>query len=764
MEKIANFLHNMAMHGSQEADDLYWEIKDLDNAAFSRWVLDNDERLRAVIPFKSIMEEPSEEEKALLSEYIGARNAGVKAYTGDKKTDVYGRPLKGVDEFMQAFGVKPSNDVELRDNDRSAFTNPENPNYWEKRPYSDKVMAAYNLGYGTVDEMENDLRRSGSDYQRANQVEGYGPNNEKQPWEWTKSALKGLALPRTKEAQVSGREPTVQDYAGDAIETGVSLVPGFGLFSKGGRVMRGAGMVLDNAGVPLATNLIDSKFLYNPNTLGTPTSGLNPRSEFDPLRVATQAAGIVGSKGALKGTAMMGKDAFEKFYGSKPGGESFKSGLSFIENIGENTDDLIARRQVALDRKAELAKQRRNVGFETDNDIPAGNANVADMQAAETYRILDSEAQRLANSQGARAAYRDAIAKDRALESAGEKIEDAYAPLEKIGKILPENFVVDESKYIVMPVGNKYKLAIPAGTDPDVIYSAINEMRERLDKLNSFRNTPEGQQAAAAAAAWRAGAVPEQAKVLQDYVTANETSPIEGQLLQLPDGNLVNSSWVTRRGDEWRVSYPGSDYEVKLAGKPTPLSYQYEKTYDPGMNINKIYGRKPVEGELSRNQVVREKILQDDLLSRRLNTVQNPTYKLPSEKLHIGPQTIRLDRIERPRDILSSWGFNAASREGFLGRNNTASIDEKRERAIWNKMLNALSPLTTNPELPVETRKRNADAIMNVMQYGLDGLPEEIFLQAPETYHRIAKELKVDNWKHYTETNPQPTPSSSRTK
>jgi hypothetical protein len=50
------------------------------------------------------------------------------------------------------------------------------------------------------------------------------------------------------------------------------------------------------------------------------------------------------------------------------------------------------------------------------------------------------------------------------------------------------------------------------------------------------------------------------------------------------------------------------------------------------------------------------------------------------------------------------------------------------------------------------------------MQYGLDGLPEEIFLQAPETYHRIAKELKVDNWKHYTETNPQPTPSSSRTK
>jgi hypothetical protein len=165
MEKIANFLHNMAMHGSQEADDLYWEIKDLDNAAFSRWVLDNDERLRAVIPFKSIMEEPSEDEKALLSEYIGARNAGVKAYTGDKKTDVYGRPLKGVDDFMQAFGVKPSNDVEIRDDDRSAFTNPENPNYWEKRPYSDKVMAAYNLGYGTVDEMENDLRRAGSDYQ-----------------------------------------------------------------------------------------------------------------------------------------------------------------------------------------------------------------------------------------------------------------------------------------------------------------------------------------------------------------------------------------------------------------------------------------------------------------------------------------------------------------------------------------------------------------------------------------------------------------------
>lgn len=759
MEKIANFLHNMAMHGNQEADELYWEIKDLDTAAFSRWVLDNDERLRAVIPFKSIMEEPSEEEKALLSEYIGARNAGVKAYTGDKKTDVYGRPLKGLDEFMQAFGVKPSNDVELRDNDRSAFTNPENPNYWEKRPYSDKVMAAYNLGYGTVDEMENDLRRSGSDYQRANQVEGYGPNNEKQPWEWTKSALKGLALPRTKEAQVSGREPTVQDYAGDAIETGVSLVPGFGLFSKGGRVMRGAGMVLDNAGVPIATNLIDSKLLYNPNTLGTPTSGLNPRSEFDPLRVATQAAGIVGSKGALKGTAMMGKDAFEKFYGSKPGGETFKSTLSFIENIGENTDDLIARRQAALDRKAELAKQTKNVSLPGDKDIPTGSSEVSDIGAAENFRILNQEAERLAKSQGARAAYRDAIAKDRAFERFDEMEWDAYEPLRGIGEIIPDNFPVNPETTIGIRLKDGVQLIVPKDIDQDVLSAALNRYRSNMNELEKFKTTRAGRDANTAMA--DEGYSPE--KVIRDYVTANESSPYSGHLVLLPDGNIAREAWYNGgKNGEHRVHYPGSDYDVKFTEAPKPLRYQYEELFDP--ELNGIAKHPPLDGELSRNQVVRDKILQDDLLSRRLNTVQNPTYKIPFEKLHIGPQTIRLDRIERPRDILASWGFNAASREGFLGRNNTASIDEKRERAIWNKMLNALSPLTTNPELPVETRKRNADAIMNVMQYGLDGLPEEIFLQAPETYHRIAKELKVDNWKHYTETNPQPTPSSSRTK
>jgi hypothetical protein len=401
------------------------------------------------------------------------------------------------------------------------------------------------------------------------------------------------------------------------------------------------------------------------------------------------------------------------------------------------------------------------VGFETDLDIPAGNSNVADMQSAETFRILDSEAERLAKSEEARKAYRDVIAKDRAWDTAAEKVEDAYAPLEKIGKILPENFVTDPGKYTVVPLGNGYKLAIPAGTDPGIIKAALDEMDKRIKIVKAFKDTPEGQQAYDAVKEYVDDG-DKSIRTIAEYAVANETSPIEGQLLQLPDGNLVNSNWVTRRGDEWRVRYPGADYDVKLTGKPTPLSYQYEKTFDSGLDLNPNGVIK--EGDLSRNKVVREKILQDDLLRRRLNTVQNPTYKIPFEKLHIGPQTIRLDRIERPRDILSSWGFNAASREGFLGRNNTASIDEKRERAIWNKMLNALSPLTTNPELPVETRKRNADAIMNVMQYGLDGLPEEIFLQAPETYHRIAKELKVDNWKHYTETNPQPTPSSSRTK
>ena len=126
MDKILERLKLLGERGDAQADELYWAAKDLGKEAFPIWVADNDEALRKALKFKSVMEDPSDEDNELLKLYTDIRNAGVSAYTGDKKTDVYGRPMKTLDEYMVAFGMSPSNGREFTDKDRSAFTNPEN--------------------------------------------------------------------------------------------------------------------------------------------------------------------------------------------------------------------------------------------------------------------------------------------------------------------------------------------------------------------------------------------------------------------------------------------------------------------------------------------------------------------------------------------------------------------------------------------------------------------------------------------------------------
>lgn len=761
MNKIVDKLLSLAEQGDERAENLFLDMENMGPEQLASYVAENDSILQDVLGLnKSIMDEDlTEEDKALMDEYYSVRNTGVTNFvkpTGSARADVYGRPMHTLDEYMQAFGVAPADNLAISDDDRAYFTNPEHPNYWKNRPENERRTVANKMGYQDLRELDEYLDRAAQDFQGRNRAEGWDANNKIDIPTFAASTIGGFVFPRAKEAKLEGRGVAARDIAGDIAENALSVVPGMGttrILSKlpkvGGKIAGStagqlAGTAFDQVAQPLVSQGLDAGILYNPSVLGKPGDELNLRSEFSPSTVAAQGGAIAGVKGLAKQAAGVAKNFAETRYGKTAGGQAVQNLLTPIENINEKTDDLISRRQAVLDRKAELAKQRRNVGFETDLDIPAGEANVADMQSAETFRILNSEAERLAKSEEARAAYRDAIAKDRAWATAGEKLEDAFAPIEQIGKIVPENFVADPAKYIEVTTGSGFKVIVPRDIDMDVLNGAMNEVRRRLDELDRFRATPEGQQAAAAAAA-RAGATPEQAKVVLDYVNANETSPIKGTLLELPDGNLVNSNWVTRRGDEWRVRYPGADYDVKVNEKPTPLSYQYEKTFDPGMDINELYGIKPVEGELSRNKVVREKILQDDLLKRKLDP--KATF-----------------RREAARDIGFGDLFNAMAREGVGGLSQATGIEEKRERALWNSMVGKLRELTTDTRMPIDKRRKYADAIMNVMQYGLDGLPAELFGADPETYREIAGKLGVTDWKHYTETNPQPTPSSSRTK
>ena len=758
MSKIVDKLLELAEKGDERADSLWLDMENMGPEQLASYVAENDGILQDVLGLnKSIMDEDlTEEDKALMDEYYSVRNTGVTNFvkpTGSARADVYGRPMHTLDEYMQAFGVAPADNLAISDDDRAYFTNPEHPNYWKNRPENERRTIANKMGYQDLRELDEYLDRAAQDFQGRNQAEGWDANNKIDLPTFAASTIGGFVFPRAKEAKLDGRGVAARDIAGDIAENALSVVPGMGttrILSKipkvGGRIAGStagqlAGTAFDQVAQPLVSQGLDAGIFYNPSVLGKPGDELNLRSEFSPSTVAAQGGAIAGVKGLAKQAAGVAKNFAETRYGKTAGGQAVQNLLTPIENINEKTDDLIARRQAVLDRKAELAKRRENVSLPGDRDLPnlETAADVSDLQKAETFRILNSEAERLANSNASRKAYRKAFANDDIWKNLAAKDMQMHEKLLDLGEVVPENFAVDPTKFNEVNLGSGYKLIIPASTDIDVVNGLLKEKQLWNEELARIKNTPEGQAAAAAAAA--AGHPGEMRDELLRYITENEDAPIKGQLIQLPDGNIVKAGWMKQLPNgEAAVRYPGADYDVVINGKPRGLQYQYETAFDPSLGDYRKFG-----DNLSRNQVVYQKIKEDDLLKRKLDP--KATF-----------------RREAARDIGFGDLFNAMAREGVGGLSQATGIEEKRERALWNSMVGKLRELTTDTRMPIDKRRRYADAIMNVMQYGLEGLPAELFGADPETYREIAGKLGVTNWKHYTETNPQPTPSSSRTK
>lgn len=701
MEKILQRLQQLGLNGDEVADNLYWDAAELDEDAFSLWVAENDKELREVLKIDDILVDPKKDDKAFLKEYNDLRNNGLSIFKGDKKLAPNGKAMKTIDDFMGALGV---GNGDYNDDQRAAFSNPENEGYWKNFPEEDRTLAALSMGYNDADEMGADIDRVANGFQLQNQVEGYGPNNEFQTIPWLISALKGAAAPRIKEAQLAGREVTPQDIAGDLAELGLNFIPGVGLVGKGGKIVakipvaskvantaagsmlgQGAAMVADQVAVPGLTQVIDAGVLYNPNVLGTEASSLNPRSEFDLGKMAAQAGAIAGTKGTVKGAAMVGKNMLEQGMGSKAGKSTFRQGFDMFESIGEKTDDLIARRQAMLDRKAELAKQRANVTLPGDKDINTTGASTDDLINAENFRILNSEAERIARSKEAREAYNRSV-------SGNEAVKTLQSELAKGG-------ILDESNLIFDP--------------------------KFMDRVLGGLENPSANEA---------------------YRLVNENSPYK-ELLVMKDGRVVPKEYVTPSGE---LQYPGADYTFKANGNMSPLKYQYDDgIFTVKGNTKDVL--KPVRGKdwnpsiehrnvISRNPTVQAQIEKDELLRRKLDP-SNTALK------------------ENARDVLANIGFNALAREGVVG--NVTDFDRKREQALWNKMMIKMRPLTANSKLSPEVRKKNADAILNVMQYGLDGIPDEIYQGNPKVYHLIADNLGVKGWKHPSEENPGPVPTTS---
>lgn len=627
---VLEALENLGRNGDDEASELYLQAMDFDEKQLSQWVAENDETLRRVLDLE-LLSTIADEDKdigSLMSDYAKTLNAGRSAFNTDSKVGPSGEKLPTLQDYMASAGVYGSDDGAYTRKDLSKFTDPESPTYWGKMSANDKAIAAMDMGYGgDVEAWERDVERSANKQQIENKYEGYDPSGDVDLINWAGSALLGLGAPRIKEALVSGRDWTWQDLTGDLTELGLNIVPGVGIFNKAGRLVakvpkvgwigQGLGIAADQAVVPFATQALDSKILYNPDVLGTETSAVNPRNEFDWVRAGTQMGGIVAAKGAIKGGAMVGKNALEQGMGNKFGGKAFRQAVDTFESIGEKTEDIIARRQAALDRKAMLQQSKNYVpkgGRLTDESIATGQVNHPgavpdDIINAENYAILTNEARELAKTRNARK-YLDKV------NAYGTILRQADENTKFVSKLDDGRFIFTDR-----PVG-------------DVPYTMPNSEQVPIEAIRDFSDNR-----------------------IKKYVYKDE------------------SQFFDKMDDAQKRLARGSQY------------------------------------------------------------------------------------FDNVRDVAANVGFNAASRQGLVG--NIGALNDKRDRALWNKMMMAMRPLTANSKLSPEERKANSQAVLDVMQYGLDGVPVELFERNPRVYKLIAKQLGIANWRHPSEPDDGPQPTTS---
>lgn len=492
MKEVYERLRNLARNGNNDAAELALQIEGLNDNEFALWLVENDRQVRNLLGFDYDIKRNKEEDRAFLKGYSDVLVKGKKIFNGKDRYDVSGNKINTLDHYMEAFGI-----ADINDDKRSAFSNPNNENYWAKKSEQDKALAAINLGYKNAAEMESDIKRAGDDYQRRNQIEGYDADNNINVIDWSISALKGFATPRIKEAQLAGKDVSWQDVVGDLAELGISFVPGVGLVSKSGKVisklpvaktisktnigdkaLSAVTMTGDQFAMPFISQAIDAGLLYrnDPN---------NYRSELDFSRAAAQGLAGAMAKGAFVslGTSGGAKDLVETRMGNEAGGASYSKLQKDFESIGENTEDLIAARQKALERRAERANKRSNVTLQNDADFAVGGASFDDLLNAENYRILNNETNRLANSNKARQAYRQE-------KYDGTKSKKKYnypqvneQGAEEIillpdGRLISASLVVDGK--IKFPNAN-YDVPLPEGSKKlEFVYDGAENSRNRI--------------------------------------------------------------------------------------------------------------------------------------------------------------------------------------------------------------------------------------------------------------------------------------------
>ena len=696
MDKIIERLKQMALAGDNAADDVFMAVDGMNQNELADYVAQHDKELRKLLRVNYLVEKDSDTD--LAKSYFDLLNKGREQASPDKgkKQGFYGEEFHDVPYFMERFGISKEGGK------YSTKAQADFVNAIDKLDDIELANLAWAEGYeGNAERMRDDIRRAGMMLQQNLAREGFDPTTGGRDIGRTiVGGAAGLIAPRVHEANLAGQAPELKDYVGDVVEGGLNFVPGFAAGSKavraGSKVLP---KVLDNVASKVGASALESAVVplgsqaYDWVAYGED----DPRGKWDWGRVGAQYGGAIGAKGALKLVGRQGKDVLEQ-QGKVAAEGPAHSFMEAVENIGDNAKENIARRQLALERKAELAKQAdyNSQNFLTAKQNESGYfATADDLADAEDFAIRKAEAERFANTQKARKEF------DTKALSSAEDVE-----------VTPEGNVTISYKD-----GSSELLSI----DPAVIQQGEDAVDNAIVRAYEAKYPGLAQRQS------------ELAEKLSDYGDYPE-------IVQLPDGRFVKMETI-QTVDGVPTLYPETFGENAI--KSPNITLLANNTEVTGKTMPTI-PLKNAEGEQVGSMTQKPR---DYTVRRALNS--DPDFAAVASG-----RAARQPLVNTATNAL----FNAGAREGIVGEG--LDLDSKRVNALWNKQLSQLRPLVTGDQ-PVEQKRQMVDAIMNVMTYGLDNLPDGMFKANPNAYRAIARQLGSSDWKHSSEVGVPDYPTTS---
>lgn len=197
------------------------------------------------------------------------------------------------------------------------------------------------------------------------------------------------------------------------------------------------------------------------------------------------------------------------------------------------------------------------------------------------------------------------------------------------------------------------------------------------------------------------------------YKKINEANAED--LIITPEGHLIRASLVK----DGKVYFPDAEYAVDLPNGSKPLRFEYDNPLDGVTNNTEDY--------VSRNPAVYEQIQKDQVMS----DLYDKKTSLGKGLLDYGVEFALHNSIKKLSD------------QSHIIENFT-NINEKRERALWNKKIKKMRPFTTDTNIPVEDRKKYAIAAMNIMSYGKDVVDIDDYQKNQKYYDDLINVLGVE--------------------